>query len=48
MAVAAQVGRDHPHVGQARRQGDEAQAMRLDAMQAQQRPAVASAELLDE
>lgn len=37
--MAAQVGRDHVNVDQSRRQADEAQAVRLNAMQAQQRPA---------
>lgn len=40
MAVSAQVGRDHSNITQPRRERDEAQAVRLDAVQTQQWPAV--------
>jgi hypothetical protein len=39
MAVAAQVGRYHVDIAQSRGKTDEAQPVRLDAVQAQQRPA---------
>jgi hypothetical protein len=48
MAVPAQVRRDHANVSEPRGQSHEAQPMRLDAVQTQQRPPGRRPELLHE